>query len=298
MVSQLAAISKLPANISYPALVSTKAVVSLADEHRTEVLSFLAERPLHTVFMSGYIRDHGLVSPLNRGTFYGCRDAEGRLEGVALIGDALLFETRSEAALAAFANLARSHARPQLILGDGEKVAPFWHYYTGDEQLSHKICRELLFELRWPVEVHKAVPGLRAATLDDLELIVPVHAQMAFEESGVNPLETDAVGFRERCARRIERGRVWVWVENNSLIFKADIVSETPETIYLEGIYVAPQERGKGYGLRCISQLGRSLLERTGSVCLLVNEQNKRAQALYRRANYKFRAFCDTIFLQ
>ena len=33
-----------------------------------EALAFLAAEPLHNVYMSGFIRDNGLVSPLNRGT--------------------------------------------------------------------------------------------------------------------------------------------------------------------------------------------------------------------------------------
>jgi predicted GNAT family acetyltransferase len=121
---------------------------------------------------------------------------------------------------------------------------------------------------------------------------------MAHEESGVNPLERDPEGFRRRCARRIEMGRVWVWVEDDRLIFKADIISETPEVIYLEGVWVNPAERGKGYGLRCVSQLGRELLERTGSLSMLVNERNSKALSLYRRAGYKLRGCYDTIYLQ
>ena len=78
--------------------VDSVAVQQLSEEHRDEVLSFLAERPLHTVIMAGWIRDNGIVSPLNRGTFYGCRDLEGRLEGVALIGHATLFEAAGQEA--------------------------------------------------------------------------------------------------------------------------------------------------------------------------------------------------------
>src|SRR5512132_2312545 len=57
------------------------AVVPLDDSNAGEVLAFLAERPIHTVMMAGLIRDNGLVSPLNRGAFYACRNKTGRLEG-------------------------------------------------------------------------------------------------------------------------------------------------------------------------------------------------------------------------
>ena len=88
----------------------------------------------------------------------------------------------------------------------------------------------------------------------------------------------DAAGFRKRCARRIQQGRVWVAIENGRLEFKADVVSETPEVVYLEGVYVSPEHRGNGYGSRCLTQLTNHLLERTKSVCVLVNETNSAAQ--------------------
>jgi predicted GNAT family acetyltransferase len=129
-------------------------------------------------------------------------------------------------------------------------------------------------------------------------MLLPVHAQMAFEESGVNPLEKDPNGFRLRCARRIEQGRVWVLIENGQLLFKADIMADTPDVTYLEGIYVAPEVRGNGIGRRCLSQLTRNLLARTKSVSLLVNEMNETASAFYQKAGFKLRAHYDTIFLQ
>lgn len=273
-------------------------VVPLDNSHTSEVLAFLARRPIHTVMMAGLVRDNGLVNPLNRGTFHACRDEAGRLEGVVLIGEIIMLEAVKEAALAAAARLAQSYANAYMIIGERGKIDRFWNYYDGNGQSPRLFCRELLFELRWPVEVREPIPGLRPATPHDLELVMPVHGDMALEESGINPLEVDPDGFRQRCARRIEQGRVWVWTEGRRVIFKADIVSETPEAIYVEGVYVNPEERGKQLGVRCFSQLSRDLLLRTKSLCLLVNEQNREAQTLYRKSHYRFRSYYDTIFLQ
>jgi predicted GNAT family acetyltransferase len=273
--------------------------VRLNGGQEQETLAFLAARPIHTVIMAGYIRDNGLESPLNRGTFYCCRDNQDRLKGVALIGHATLVEARVDAALAAFARVAQEESQTtHMMMGEQEEIKQFWNYYADNRQTPRLLRRELLFEQRWPVEVRQPVQGLRRATKDDLKLVIPVHAQMAFEETRVNPLGTDPMGFRARCEQRIERGRTWVWVEDGRLIFKADIIAETPEATYLEGIYVNPEDRLKGYGLRCVSQLTRTLLERTTSVCLLVNEQNRRAQAMYKKAGYSLRACYDSIFSQ
>jgi predicted GNAT family acetyltransferase len=270
----------------------------LTPQFEAETLEFLSHRPVHTVAMSGFIRDNGLVSERNRGTFYGCRNRQGKLEGVALIGHATLMETTTDRALKAFADLARQSASPHLIMGEEERINEFWNYYSEVGQQIRLGGRELLMELRCPVQVLEEVIELRMTTAADLELVLPVHGQMAFEESGINPLETDPDGFRDRYARRIERGRSWVCVEEGKLTFKAEVVSDTPDAVYLEGVWVSPGKTGTGYGLRCMSQLARHLLSRSKSIVLLVNDDNKRAQHYYQKAGFSLRASYDTIFLK
>src|SRR5882672_4753497 len=273
-------------------------VIELMEDDRNEVLAFLAERPVHTVCIAGFIRDNGLVSPHNRGTFYGCRNSEGRLEGVALIGHATLVEARTARAMEEFGLVAQGFQHTHMILGEKDKVEEFWNYYADEGQDMRLACREMLFELRQAMELREEVEGLRLATVDDLDQIVPVQAGMAECESGINPMEDDPEGFRARCARRIEMRRVWVLEDNGKLVFKADIQADTPDVIYLEGIWVNPSERGKGIGRKCLRQLSRDLLSRTKSVCVLVNEEHKRAHTFYRMCNFKVRGVYDSIFLR
>jgi hypothetical protein len=214
-----------------------------------------------------------------------------------LLGHHVIFASQCVETIEAFARRARERADARVILGERASVKTFWAGYAHEGVSPLLVQRELMLEQTWPVAVREFVPGLRPATLDDLSRVATIHAQMAFEESSSNPLEVDPEGFLRRLARRIEAGRVWVWLDAGRLIFKADIFSETPQVIYLEGIYVNPDERGKGYGARCLSQLSRELLLRAKSLCLLVNEQNESAQALYRRAGYKLHSHYDTIYL-
>ena len=272
--------------------------LSLTNESETEVLSFLAERPLHTVTMTGFIRDNGLVSPANRGAFYGVRNDKGELEGVALIGHATLMETRTERAVSAFAEAAQKCFSAHMILGEQERIAEFWSHYEAAGQQMRLACRESLFELRHPLQLDEEVPGLRLANLAELELIVPIQAQMAQDESGINPLESDPEGFRQRCRRRIEQGRTWVLIDEGELLFKADVISDTPEVIYLEGDWTNERLRGTGNGVYCISQLAQELLQRTKAISLLVDERNMRAQAFYRKCGFRFLTTYDTIFLE
>jgi len=263
----------------------------------SEVLDFLEQRPIHTVAMVSLIRDNGLVSQLNRGTFYSCRDMNGHLEGVALVGHATLMETVSDRALQALAQVAQECPDTHMIMGEQDRIEEFWTYCSKAGRKLRLACRESLLELRWPIPVHGAVKSLHLATLKELHLVMPIQARMAFEESGVNPLEVDPEGFRKRCIRRIELGRTWVLVENDELVFKADVISETPEVIYLEGVWLSEHKRGNDFGVSCISELSRRLLSRSRSICLLVNENNKHAQAFYRKCGFLFRATYETIFL-
>jgi uncharacterized protein len=263
----------------------------LANEDRRELLEFLAVRPLHTVIMAGMVVDNGVESPLNRGTFYAYRNAAGILEGVALIGHVSLIEARSHEAVEALAGCAQNYRDTHLIVIQQDQFNLFWSFYSDRGQPLRLLNSDLLFEVGWPAAVHELVPGLRPATLDDTDLVLSVQAEMAFEQSSVDPLKQDPQGFRERITRRIKQERIFVWIEEGRLIFKADILAETPEMIYLEGIWVNAQERGRGYGLRCISQLSRELLSRAPGVCVFASENNQVAHNFYRKAGYKLRDF-------
>ncbi|HEX8847207.1 MAG TPA: GNAT family N-acetyltransferase [Pyrinomonadaceae bacterium] len=269
----------------------------LTDGNEAEALAFLAGRPLHTVCLSGLILDNGLVSSLNRGDFYACRDAAGRMEGIALIGHATLFEAQTDAAIEAFAHLAQDNPRAHLIRGEREIIEHFRGHYMPGGNAPRQVCSELLLEQRQSFLTEPFVSNLRQATLDDLETVLEVNAALIYDECGVNPFQTDLAGFRQRTARRIGLGRVWVWIEKERLIYKTDLISVTPEVIYLEGVYVDPSERGKGYGFRCFSELCHILLEGADSICLLVNEQNQAALNLYQKVGYTLQGYYDTIYL-
>ena len=271
---------------------------ALTQEDRPEVERFLSDRPLHTVYLSSLIRDNGIDSPLNRGTFYGCRNNEGRLEGVALLGHATIIETASEDCIKAFANLAKSCSLSHLIRGEQQKVECFWSHYAPGQHAARLFSREFLLAKTTSPASFETVPTLRPATLADLELIVNANAAMMLQESGINPLSRDRVGFYERAGRRIWKGRIWVLIEYDQLIFKTDIIAETTEAAYLEGVYVAPERRGQGYGLKCISQLTHLLLSRTATICLTVNEKFPEALKFYQRAGYEVASSYDTIYLQ
>jgi predicted GNAT family acetyltransferase len=273
-------------------------VIELNASHEEEALEFLSQRPIHTVSMVGFIHDNGIVSPRNRGTFFGCHNREGQLEGVALIGYSTLLETTTDRAAEALAAVAQTCTTAHMITGEKERINNFWHYYAQAGQGMKHACRELLFELKWPVEALPDLPPLRLATSPaDLDMLAKISAELSVGERLNHSSNRDADGLRRKCARRIAQRRTWVCVEAGNIIFKADLNSYSSSVIFLKGVWTSADRRSQGNHLRCMSQLARTLLRRTKSICVLIDENDKKTHRFYQRAGYKLRAIYETIYL-
>lgn len=270
----------------------------LRESDRDEVLGFLTKRPVHTVVMTSFINDNGLEGPDNRGNYYGYRNAQGVLEGVALIGHTTLIEARSVSALKAFAITAKTSETPiHIMMSDGNTIESFWKDFAGENQDPRLTCTEMLFELNFPILVQDCPWDVRLAGEEELEQVAQAHAEVAFMESGVDPMQKDPEGFLKRCLKRIEKKRTFVVFEGERLVFKADIAAETEDVVYLEGIYVSPEHRGQNVGSTCLSRLSLDLLDRAEHICLLSNVDFENAHKSFVKAGYVNTDQCQTIFV-
>ncbi|PYS70782.1 MAG: hypothetical protein DMF69_12445 [Acidobacteria bacterium] len=264
----------------------------------TEVLNFLGRRPAHSAYLSGLIHANGLESPLNRGDFYAYRDGKNRIKGVALIGHAVTFEVTSNRAARALGLVSSKHFNSILVRGESKRLRAFWAPYGDLRRVANKKCREHLLELKVPFATEDLDCCLRPATADELDQVVAMNLDLIAAERGTDQLPLDRAGFEDRLLQRIKSEQVWVWVSEGKVIFKAEIITRTPEVIYLEGVFVDQDARGKGNGIRSMRQLGRSLLKDTKSICLFVNESNVAALGLYAKAGYQTLGQYETIYLK
>jgi GNAT superfamily N-acetyltransferase len=297
----LSQITHTQTRATMPAIMPTAAalagVCALTNSDTAEVLTFLAVRPVHTVVMTSFINDNGIESDLNRGKFFGFRNYKGELEGIALIGHSTLVETRTEAALIGLALKARySETNIHLVMSSGDAAERFWSYAT-DGAAPRLTCREALFETAFPFAVPAKVEGLRMADPSEVLPIAEAQAEVAFIESGVDPMARDSEGFLKRVARRIEQGRIYVVFDGDELVFKTDVIAETAECAYLEGVYVSEKLRGKGIGPRCLANVTLDLLERVSNVCLLSNVEFESAHRSFAKAGFKRTDECVTLFV-
>lgn len=273
-------------------------VNTLTNREKAEVLAFLKVRPVHTVVMTSFINDNGIESELNRGKFYGYRNTEGKLEGVALIGHSTLVEARTDAALKALAVRARKSETPiHLIMSNGTAAESFWQHMTDGLSKPRLTCTEALFDVAFPFAVRQTDRKLRNADMNHLLAIAEAQAEVAFIECGVDPMVKDREGFLKRVARRIEQDRVFIVTDGDELVFKADIIAETDNAIYLEGVYVSEKYRGKGIGSECLAALALELLGRVEHICLLSNVEFKNAHRSFVKAGFRHTDECTTLFV-
>lgn len=273
-------------------------VRQLTDDNTAEVQAFLSVRPVHTVVMSSFIVDNGIESDLNRGKFYGYRNAAGTLEGVALIGHTTLVEARSAEALRALAVTARTSETPiHLVMSSGDAANDFWQEMTNGLTQPRLTCTEALFDVSFPFPVRKTDRKVKNADISHLIEVAEAQAEVAFIECGVDPMLKDREGFLKRVARRIEQNRVFVVTDGDELVFKADIIAETDDVIYLEGVFVAEKYRGQGIGSECLAALTLDLLSRATHICMLSNVEFKGAHRSFEKAGYKNTDHCTTLFV-
>jgi uncharacterized protein len=242
----------------------------LAEPSLEQVLEFCSAEPVERVFLEEAAR-RGLGRML-------ATTEGGRVAALCHFGANVV---PSGAGSGAFAEVtARSHAR--MIIGEEAAVSELWDA-ARSTMLPPREDRpgQPVFAIDRAPEPGDS--GLREATKEDFALLMPACAATHEGEIGINPLETDAEGFRRRTRQQIEDGRSWVWIENGTILFKAEASAWTARAVQLQQVWVDPEVRNQGYGQRGLRDLIRLLLNRTPRVCLFVRADNPAAIGLYER---------------
>ncbi|MDH4101918.1 MAG: GNAT family N-acetyltransferase [Thermoleophilia bacterium] len=248
--------------------------MKLTEPKRDQILRFCAQDPVERVFLEDVAR-RGLGRFVAR--------VEGReLLALCHMGVNVV---PSGSGCGVFAG-AVARAAPRMLIGEARAVTELW------DEVRSRLPSPREDRPGQPVFVIRQPPasggtGLRAATLDDLELLVPACASAHEEELGIDPMRRDPEGFRWRTRTQIEEGRSWLWAEDGVILFKAEASAWTPEAVQLQQVWVDPVARRAGHGARGLSDLCRLLLQRVPTVCLFVRAENEPAIRLYQTIGMK-----------
>ena len=127
----------------------------------------------------------------------------------------------------------------------------------------------------------------RYATLRDLEPLVPACAAMHKEEVGIDPLERDAVGYRERIRELIEKKRSVIRVVDGRIVAKCEYSAVTNDAVQLMGVWTHPSHRRRGYSHELLREVCGHLGRKAKTVTLFVNDFNTPAIALYESLGFR-----------
>jgi ribosomal protein S18 acetylase RimI-like enzyme len=233
-----------------------------------QILEFCAVDPIERVFLEDVAR-RGL------GRFRAL-ESGGRLTALCHVGANVV---PSGEGCGAFADAAAG-GRARMVIGEEQAVSDLW------AAAWQRMPRPRRDRPGQPVYVLDEAPapgetGLREATLDDLSVLVPACAAAHEEEIGIDPLKRDPDGFRWRTQAQIGEGRSWLWVEDGTILFKAEASAWTPQAVQLQQVWVDPAVRNRGHATRAMRDLCRLLLGRVPQVCLFVRPENAPAIRLY-----------------
>ena len=127
----------------------------------------------------------------------------------------------------------------------------------------------------------------RYATMRDLDALVPACAAMHKEEVGIDPLERDSVGYRERIRELVEKKRSVVRIMDGRIAAKCEFSAVTPDTVQLMGVWTHPSWRREGLGRALLREVCGHLARKGKSVTLFVNDFNRPAIALYESLGFR-----------
>ena len=242
---------------------------SLVDPGHEEVLDFCERSPVERVFLEE-------MALRMIGRFVGLAADDGALQALCHAGANLV---PSGVGCGAFAETAvRSSSR--MIIGEEGAVDELWAA-AAPLMPSPREDRpgQPVYTMTTPPPPGDT--GLRAATLADLERLLPACADAHRLELGIDPRRRDEEGFRWRVRSQIEDGRSWLWIEDDVILFKAEASAWTPSAVQIQQVWVDPEARGRGYAKRGLSDLIRLLLGSTPVVTLFVRTDNLPAIRLY-----------------
>jgi predicted GNAT family acetyltransferase len=127
----------------------------------------------------------------------------------------------------------------------------------------------------------------RYSTRRDLEKLVPACAAMHTEEVGIDPLQRDAGGYRERIRELIEQTRSVVYMVDGVIAAKCEYSAITNDSVQLMGVWTNPACRRRGYARTLLREVCGHNARKGRSVTLFVNDFNLPAIALYESLGFR-----------
>jgi len=257
----------------------------LSDDDFKGALEFLQRDPLINVYLVSRL--------LEERTLAATQIAVVRYNGVivlvaslatniVLAGDPSISHDITECAIALVADRILTRMLPvRAIISPAALVESLWNI------VRMRIDPPTVVRMNQPIYAlkkrgdHPDLTTARYSTLRDLDQLVPACAAMHREEVGIDPLERDAAGYRERIRDLVEKKRSVILTVENVIATKCEYSAVTPDTVQLMGVWTHPHYRRRGLSRELLREVCGHLTHKGKTVTLFVNDFNRPAIALY-----------------
>ncbi|OEJ33987.1 GNAT family N-acetyltransferase [Streptomyces subrutilus] len=263
-------------------------------------LDVLGREPVENAFVASRVQVAGLDPWRLGGEMWGWY-ADGELRSLCYAGANLVPVCAGPDAVRAFADRARRTGRRcSSIVGPAESTRLLWQLLEPSWGPARDVrSHQPLMVIESPSATVEADPRVRRVRKDEMDLIMPACVAMFTEEVGISPMAGDGgLLYQARVAELVGSGRSFARIEDGKIVFKAEIGAATAGACQIQGVWVAPEFRGRGYsetGMAAV--VAYALRDVAPVVSLYVNDFNAAARASYRRVGFReVGAFMSVLF--
>lgn len=263
-------------------------------------LAVLESEPVVNAFVTSRVQIAGLDPWRLGGEMWGWY-ADGRLRSLCYSGANLVPICATPEAVRAFADRARRAGRRcSSIVGPAEPTAQLWRFLEPGWGPAREVrANQPLMVAESPAADVAPDPLVRRVRKDEMDVLMPACVAMFTEEVGISPLAGDGgLLYQARVAELIATGRSLARIQDGKVVFKAEIGATTSQACQIQGVWVAPEFRGRGYsetGMAAV--LRHALADVAPIVSLYVNDYNTPARKSYSRIGFReIGAFMSVLF--
>ena len=253
-------------------------------------LSALLDRdPVGHCFVAGRVESAGSDAGRLGAEMWGYH-VDGRLASALYLGANVVPVGTDAAARAAFADrLRRTGRRGSSLVGPADEVLDLWRLLEPAWGPAREVRdRQPLLAIGAPPAV-AGDPLVRAVRPEEIDILLPACIAMFTEVVGVSPVAGGAYApYRARVAELIAEGRAFARIEDDAVVFKAEVGAMSRQCCQVQGVWVDPDHRGRGLatpGMAAVVALARAGL--SPLVSLYVNDFNTAARRCYDRVGFE-----------
>jgi uncharacterized protein len=269
--------------------VLTTPVRRLGEGERRAVERLLDRDPYAAAQVAERVEAHPLSSLRADGRILGYGPRH-HIEALCLVGSNLTPVLASPHAVAAFADLLVDEDRMcSSIVGRADAVLGLWGRLCVRWGPARDVRPDQPLLVTGEMPQPAPDPQVRRVRSREIDQLFPAAVAMYTEEVRTSPLaENGGRAYRRRVADLVRAGRAYARFEDGQVVFKAELAVVTRRTAQIQGVWVAPEWRGRGIATAAVAAVVRDALTRVApTVSLYVNDFNVPARRVYARCGFR-----------